>query len=277
MPMSWGEMTGSGKHGLGRADEGLRVLFRPMMDLASGRITQVTPVVSTPEGASLSPAEVWARWPDLGFVLLAKVAAEVARWRAEGSPLVLVVPMATRLLDERLARTLYGAVRDVELSVEDLVVDVEASVFADEDRTARWAVQDLTSVGARVAARGFGEGPWPIPGMLEAGASELVLDMDAFKVDGDGEPSASAALAAGRALGWTTRAVNVTRVAELAFLAKVGCTTVHGDRLAPAATGDELTAHLAAQRMATATAAGDTRSSGAGPAPVDTEAVTDAS
>lgn len=236
-----------------RTDDGLRILFKPLMNLASGRITSVMPIVSTPDGASFSPADVWERWPDLGFQLLAKVALEVARWRDEGSPLVLVVPMATSLLDERLARNVYTAVRDAEMSIEDLVVDVDAAVFGDPDRSALWAVQDLTSVGATVAARGFGEGPWPVPGMLEAGASELVIDVDAFKVggDGDGRGPAAAIVAAGKALGWTTRAENVTKVAELGFLAEVGCDTVQGDRLAPAATGDALTAHLAAQRAAT--------------------------
>ena len=227
------------------------------MDLASGRITAVSPVVSTPEGASLSPAEVWGRWPDLGFALFEKVAREVARWRDEGSSLLLVVPMATALLDERLARTVYASVRDAGLSIEDLIVDVEAEVFADDDRSAVWAVQDLTSVGARVAARGFGEGAWPVPGMLEAGATELVLDMDSFKVDGDGQMPASAVLAAGHSLGWTTRAVNVSKVTELGFLSKAGCHTVQGDRLAPAASAEALTAHLEAQRAATTASSGN--------------------
>lgn len=232
-------------------DGGLRVMFRPVMSLATGRITAVAPVVSSADGATFSPADVWERWPDLGFQLLERVASDVARWRDEGSPITLIVPMASSLLDERLARKAYEALRNANLSIEDLVVDVDASVFADDDRTAVWAVQDLTSVGARVAAAGFGEGAWPIPGMLEAAASEVVIDMNAIKLPGDGEAPATAIVAAAKALGWATRAVNVTRVAELGFLTRVDCGSAQGDRLAPATTTEGMAEHLRAQRAAT--------------------------
>ncbi|MGI8792249.1 MAG: EAL domain-containing protein [Acidimicrobiales bacterium] len=232
------------------ADGGLRLLYRPVMNLSNGRITAVSPVVSTGDGASLTPADIWDRWPDLGFELLERVASDVAQWRDAGSALTLIVPVTASLLDERLARNMYASLRNAELSMEDLVVEVDAEVFGDEDRTALWAVQDLTSLGARVAASRFGEGPWPVNGMIEAGASQLVLDMNSVKVPGDSDALAAAIVSTGKALGWAVRAENVTRVAELSFLTKIKCEFAQGDRLAPATAAEGITAHLQAQRAA---------------------------
>jgi diguanylate cyclase (GGDEF)-like protein/PAS domain S-box-containing protein/excisionase family DNA binding protein len=248
------------EQGLRRAltDGELRLHYQPIIDLESGTITAVEAFVrwQHPEHGLLAPAQFLAAADasglavPLGAEILSLACRELAGWQAlldadgrQELPSVHVNVSARHFAAPGLAGTVLRALQAADLAPERLVLEIAETMFTGEGQPAMAQIDDLRSVGVRIALDRFGTG-------YSSLAAVRALPFDALKVDAsllselaEGSPASmmtrdvrlfEAIVGIGCSLGLPMTAAKVETEQQLRLLRSMGLTRAQGELFAPA-------------------------------------------
>jgi diguanylate cyclase (GGDEF)-like protein/PAS domain S-box-containing protein len=220
----------------------LRLLYQPVYEIATGRMTSVEALVrwEHPTRGSVSPvqfiplAEESGDILEIGAWVLEEACAQVAAWRREGADPQLAVSVnvsVTQLgqdgLIERVAETLarHG------LDSGALILEVTESVLAADLDLVQIQLSALTALGVRLALDDFGTGYSSLGYLQHFHLDTLKIDRTFLATTSDPEQQeailrAIVGLAHSRLM--TTVAEGVETAEQLDMLRRLGCTSVQG-------------------------------------------------
>ena len=260
------------EQGLRRAltDGELRLHYQPILDLSTGTIVAVEAFVrwQHPEHGLLAPAQFLAAAEasglavPLGAEILSIACCELASWDdvlGEGHdrplPAVHVNVSARHFAAPGLAATVSSALRRSGLAPHRLVLEVAETMVTGEGQLAIEQLDDLRSVGVRIALDRFGTGYSSLAAIRQLPFDALKVDSSFLTELGDGAPSelpAGAPAAAmtrdarlieamigiGHSLGLAMTAAKVETEGQLRLLRSLGLDRAQGELFAPPLSGD---------------------------------------
>lgn len=216
--------------------------YQPKVDLKSGRVVGFEALLRWRDGAGRlrSPADLQAAFEDLHVAaelsdrMLARVVADMARWRGEG---VAFGSVAVNVSNAEFGRgDLTGRVLDrlelAGLPADKLELELTETVLLGErgvevERTLR----ELADAGVRVALDDFGTGFASLVHLRRFPIHVIKIDRS-FTAGVCGDPGAAAIVRAlvglGRDLGIETVAEGVETSDQFRWLREVGCTLGQG-------------------------------------------------
>ena len=224
-------------------DRQLQVEYQPVVDLATSSVTGVEAVFSwcqagepIPVGEVLAVAEESGQIIELGGWLLREATKQVAKWRAGGTAIGLVVRVCARQLSSLgFASSVISALDDAGLPAQALTLAVDERVLIEAGAMLRSELAGLRGAGVRLAIDDFGT--------AHASLSYLrQLSVDALKIGGSltaglgTDPTltllTSAISGLARELGIETIAAGVERPEQVELLQAMGCGLGQGSWLA---------------------------------------------
>ncbi|MFG1608771.1 putative bifunctional diguanylate cyclase/phosphodiesterase [Actinoplanes sp. NPDC049265] len=212
----------------------LRVLFQPMIDLASGRPVGAEALVRWhhPTRGLVSPldfiplAERTGTINGIGRYVLEQACREVRAWQQTTPHLYASVNLSPRQLqDSALVGDVLGVLERTGLAPKDLVLEITESAIIDE-RVAIPALTELRAHGVRVAIDDFGTGYSSLQYLARLPVDILKIDRSfVAELDGTSQGSAitEAVIRLSQVLHLTTVAEGIETSAQAAELAMLGC------------------------------------------------------
>jgi diguanylate cyclase (GGDEF)-like protein/PAS domain S-box-containing protein len=220
----------------------LRLLYQPVYEIATGRMTSVEALVrwEHPTRGTVSPvqfiplAEETGDILEIGAWVLEEACAQMAAWRRQGadpglsvSVNVSVAQLGQDGLIERVADTLalHG------LDAGALILEVTESVLAADLDLVQIQLSALTALGVRLALDDFGTGYSSLGYLQHFHLDTLKIDRTFLATTNDVEQQeailrAIVGLAHSRLM--TTVAEGVETTEQLDMLRRLGCTAVQG-------------------------------------------------
>ena len=251
------------EQGLRRAltDGELRLHYQPIIDLSTGTIGAVEAFVrwQHPDHGLLAPAQFLAAAEatglavPLGAEILSLACAELARWEralaADGlpAPAVHVNISARHFAAPGLASTVSRALRSSGLEPDRLVLEIAETMFTGEGQHALAQLDDLRSVGVRIALDRFGTGYSSLAAIRQLPFDALKVDSSFLTELGYGtRPSTStrdallieAMIGIGHSLGLPMTAAKVETEQQLQLLRSLGLDRAQGELFAPPLSAD---------------------------------------
>lgn len=202
-------LTGEVRQLLGRTtpDVGqLVVHYQPLVELVSGVVVGAEALVrwQHPEHGLLNPGDFLELVntsgldSDLDAAVLRQVLDQLARWRAEGHPVVPVSVNLTRssLLDPHLAQTILAGLDAAGLEPAVLDVEITEHEHLPDDGTVAEVLHVLKSAGIGVHLDDYGTGYTSLDYLRRFPISVLKLDRSVVCAVADGDDKLVAGLAA---------------------------------------------------------------------------------
>ncbi|MEA2221630.1 MAG: hypothetical protein QOH83_6 [Solirubrobacteraceae bacterium] len=240
------------EQGLRRAltDGELRLHYQPILDLHSGAIVAVEALVrwQHPDHGLLAPAQFLAAAEatglavPLGAEILSIACRELARWKRVLGDATTTLPVMHVNISARhfaapgLAGAVSRALQRSGLEPAKLVLEIAETMFTGDGQAAVAQLDDLRSVGVRIALDRFGTG-------YSSLAAVRQLPFDALKVDssfltelGAGTRDArlvEAMIGMGHSLGLPMTAAKVETAEQLRLLRSLGVDRAQGELFAP--------------------------------------------
>ncbi len=233
--------------------------YQPIVDIASGRVASVEVLARWhhPERGAISPelfvpiAEESGCVGDLLTRLLAHAAADfplIAACDPTRSLSLAINVSSSQLTSDPLIGAIRGLVEGLDVEPGRIVVEISESALSGAAESYLARVTELRALGVRISLDDFGTASTSIAQLRSLPIDQIKLDRSF--VDGLGEASADAALAAGvlplaRALGIEVVAEGIETEGQLAHLFALGYRQGQGYMLArpgPAADAAELVA-----------------------------------
>jgi diguanylate cyclase (GGDEF)-like protein/PAS domain S-box-containing protein/excisionase family DNA binding protein len=230
-------------------DGELRLHFQPILDLRSGTIVAVEAFVrwQHPVHGLLSPAQFLAAAEatglavPLGEEILAIACRELAHWASvlgadAELPAVHVNISALHFAAPGLASTVSRALRRSGLAPDKLVLEIAETMFTGEEQAAMAQLEDLRSVGVRIALDHFGTGHSSLAGIRQLPFDALKVDSSFLTELGDGTRDAAlveAMLGLGHSFGLPMTAAQVETEEQLRLLRSLGMDRAQGELFAP--------------------------------------------
>jgi diguanylate cyclase (GGDEF)-like protein len=227
------------------ARDELAVVYQPIVDLATGRVTSLETLVRwhhpawgvVPPDRFIPAAESTGTIVGIGEWVLRRACrdmVEVNRDRAE--PLSVTVNVSVRQAqDPGFIRTVRRALADSRLPATLLVLEVTESLVMDPSAASAATLEELAGLGVRLSIDDFGAGHSSLVRLRELPVRELKIDGDLVRhldEDGTTRPIVTAIVALGRALGLAVIAEGVEEPAQLEAVRELGCDRVQGYLLA---------------------------------------------
>ena len=242
------------EQGLRRAltDGELRLHYQPILDLSTGTITAVEAFVrwQHPDHGLLAPAQFLAAAEatglavPLGAEILMLACRELAHWGdvLAGDPdvqppAVHVNVSARHFAAPGLAGTVSRALRHSGLRPDRLVLEIAETMFTGEGQIAMAQLDDLRSVGVRIALDRFGTGYSSLAAIRQLPFDALKVDSSFLTELGDGSRDArliEAMIGMGHSLGLPMTAAKVETEQQLRLLRSLGLDRAQGELFAPA-------------------------------------------
>jgi diguanylate cyclase (GGDEF)-like protein/PAS domain S-box-containing protein len=229
--------------GLARGE--FRLVFQPLVELASGRIVGAEALVrwEHPRRGTVGPAtfipvaEQTGLIVPLGRWVLTEACREAQAWsaaaeaRGADAPPVTVNISGRQFQEPALASHVAAALADSALVPHRLVLEITESVMLNDAEAALAKLREIKSLGIRLAIDDFGTG-YSSLAYLQRFPIDL-LKMDKSFTDGIGREAAESALARaivglGHTLGMGTVAEGIETEAQLARLREFGCDVGQG-------------------------------------------------
>jgi diguanylate cyclase (GGDEF)-like protein len=226
------------KADLGRAiDEGQLLLhYQPVVDLATGRITEVEALVRWrhPRRGLLSPANFIPLAEETGLIVplgrwvMDAAVAQLKRWNElpGGQDLVLAVNLSVRQLQQD---GIVSEVLDVldrhQVPPSHLIVEVTESMLVEESSEAARRIDVLRSAGVSLAVDDFGTGYSSLATIQRFGIDYIKIDRSFVERLGAGaEPDlVGTIIDLARQVGARTVAEGIEGNAQLVQLRSLGC------------------------------------------------------
>ena len=225
----------------------LSLVYQPIVSIESGRVCAVETLVRwqhpergmVPPGRFIPIAEEAGLIVSIGNWVLVEAIRQAAIWRrqADMPPFILSVNVSPRQLrDPNLVQTVQRALATHGLAATQLELEVTESAVMDDPDEARARLEQLTSLGVRLAMDDFGTG--------YSSLSHLrFFPFDTLKVDrtfmrGLGEDEQTTAIVRGvltlaRSLGLVVVGEGIETLEQLEHLRALGCDRGQGYYLAP--------------------------------------------
>jgi len=239
----------------------LRVCFRPVVGLGSGRLREVAalPCWPHPERGVLTADDLQPLASGSGALvpltawLLDDACRQLRRWSASspgGAELRLSISLSSeQLAMDELVEQVIDALQRHALSADRLVIGVSERTVVEHGESARVRLAELRRLGVRVSVEGFGTGYSSLASLRRTPVDRLTVD--ASFLEGLGRPGlegtmAEAVVALARSLRLEAVADGITADAQTAALVAGGCRLGWGPRFGPALDVAEVDALLAA-------------------------------
>ncbi|XVU22376.1 putative bifunctional diguanylate cyclase/phosphodiesterase [Actinoplanes sp. CA-054009] len=243
-----------------------RVHYQPLVELATGRIVGVEPLVRwqhptrglVPPGEFIPAAEGTGLIVALGRFVLRESCRQAAAWLAEFGPdcMQKLGPNVSvrQLHDPDFVADVRAALADSGLSHDRLVLELTESAVLRGPQVSR-TLRELHEMGVRLALDDFGTGESSLSLLRSFPASIIKLDksfVDGIELDEMGTPEAEARQAVARAviqlagaLGLDTVAEGIENQEQADRLQRLGYTLGQGYHLARPMPADAMTRLLA--------------------------------
>jgi diguanylate cyclase (GGDEF)-like protein/PAS domain S-box-containing protein len=234
--------------------------YQPRVKAASGRLSSMEALVRWmhPERGLIYPNEFIGLAEDTGLIsalgelVIEKVCAQLADWKAGGMAIVPVSlnVSAHQLRNERLAGFIRDCLRRHRIEPSLIEVELTESAMLDNSVTARRQLGELRDVGVKLLIDDFGTGYSSLAQLHQ-------LDVDVLKVDrafttaladGNGEVMFRAVTSMAEALDIRVVAEGVETAEQLRSLQRLHCDEVQGYLIARALPATEIPS-LIAQRF----------------------------
>jgi diguanylate cyclase (GGDEF)-like protein len=216
----------------------LRVLYQPLMHLASGHLKGVEALVrwEHPErgllgpGAFIGVAEETGRIVEIGAWVLREACRQAARWealRGDADPLWLSVNLSARQLqDPGLVPMVKDVLAETGIDPASLCLEITESVMIADAAASQAALAGLKDTGARIGIDDFGTGYASLSFLKSFPAD--VLKVDRSFVAGIGNhhadgPIVAAVINLAQMLGLTTVAEGVETPDQYEAVRALGC------------------------------------------------------
>jgi len=257
------ELAGGLRHAI--AGHQLELDYRPVAELATGRIRQVRASARWPRGdETVDSAELLGVAQDYGLVgalgdwVLAQACRQVASWRAAGQEIGLSVRCELRqVAGPRFVASVLAALDQADLPPQALTIAVAERVLLDSAAPIAAGLAGLRGKGIRLAIDSFGTG-YASLGYLRRSAVDAIM-IDASLVAGlETDPTLALLTAAivrlAHDLGIEVVAEGIERPGQRERLEAMGCRLGAGTAVAAPLAGDQ--SPQAARADAAATGAG---------------------
>ncbi|HWF81589.1 MAG TPA: bifunctional diguanylate cyclase/phosphodiesterase [Streptosporangiaceae bacterium] len=241
-------------------DHQVQVEYQPVVELATSLVTSVEAVFSwRPAGERIHAEELLAvaeesgQIVEMGDWLLREAIRQVARWRASGPAIGLVVHVSARQLSAPgFAASVLSALDAAGLPTQVLTLAVDERVLIDAGAMLKSELAGLRGTGVRIAIDDFGTGHASLSYLRQLSVD--VIKIGSSLTAGLGtDPTltllTSAISGLSRDLGIETIATGVDRPEQVELLKAMGCGLGQGGWLAgqlPASAVDPMAAGLAA-------------------------------
>ncbi|MBL7258440.1 putative bifunctional diguanylate cyclase/phosphodiesterase [Paractinoplanes lichenicola] len=237
----------------------LRVLYQPMIELATGRPVGAEALVRWhhPVRGVVAPldfipvAEQTGAITDVGLYVLEQACREARNW--PGEPYVSVNLAARQLQDPALVPAVLAVLDRTGLVPGRLVLEITESAVVD-DRVAIPAIEELRRHGVRFAIDDFGTGYSSLQYLSRLPADTLKIDRSfVAELDNDGKDSAitEAIVRLADILDLSTVAEGIETAEQEAELRRLGCHTGQGFLYARPLPPDDVRQFFAERRVTT--------------------------
>lgn len=219
-----------------------RLLFQPVVDLASGRVVAMEALVrwQHPERGLLAPGE-WLEVAERGPVIHAmgswvlqeacRTAMGWARNHGDAAPVMHVNVSPRQLATGRFPEEVAETLRRSGLPGSQLVLELTESELDRVRDSLRVDVHRLRATGVRLAADDFGTGYSSLTRVTELPVDMIKIDrrfVADMSTDGRSMAVVQAVLGLGQALGIQVVAEGVETVAQAEELRRLGCLSAQG-------------------------------------------------
>ncbi|MEY2655418.1 MAG: hypothetical protein RLZZ524_2446 [Pseudomonadota bacterium] len=215
--------------------------YQPQVDLRSGRVVGLEALLRwrQPDGTLWRPARFLPIAEETSLILhigewvVREAIGQLARWRAQGLPLVPVaVNVSTRqCLDRRLVRVVAEALAAHRIAPALLKIEVtESAAIADQGQL-RSLLAELRSIGVQVSMDDFGTGFSSLSHLRSFRVDQIKIDASFVRDisrDPNGAAIVRATIALAHGLGLPVVAEGVESDEQMAFLAEHDCDIAQG-------------------------------------------------
>lgn len=192
----------------------------------------------SPEHGFISPGRFIPIFENNGFItriddyMISHVAAQQARWLAEGKPIVPVSVNVSRahFADPDLAEHIAALVDEYALPHEYIEIELTESAFFDDKAALLETVRRLKRSGFDISMDDFGAGYSSLNSLKDLPLDVLKLDAEFFRGEADGrsEVVVSEAIRLAKSLEMRIVAEGVEKKEQVDFLAANGCDMIQG-------------------------------------------------
>lgn len=220
----------------------IEVHYQPRVDSRNGRIVGVEALARwthprlgpIPPPRFIALAEDTGLIDDLGRLVLRKVCAQLAQWKASGLSLrrVAVNVSSLQLRSRRLGATLRAEIDAAGIVPEELEVEITESMLVQDRDAGEQQLQEMRGMGVAVAVDDFGTGYSSLAYLAELPFDTLKIDRAFVQGMGDGTTPMAAIvrmiIGLAHALGKDVIAEGVETMAEVELLGAMGCHMIQG-------------------------------------------------
>ncbi|WP_129790543.1 bifunctional diguanylate cyclase/phosphodiesterase [Sphingosinicella sp. CPCC 101087] len=212
--------------------------YQPMVEATSGRIVSFEALLrwNNPELGQISPgkfipiAEETGMLGRIGEWVLRAACREAASWPSEVAIAVNVSPRQLR--DPGFIVTLVSALTQANLEPHRLELEVTETIFLELSGATQRALQQLQSLGVRLAMDDFGTGYSSLGYLRKADFDTLKVDRSFVHAMSTSDPESTAIIRAvvalAGSLGMKTVAEGVATEEQLELVRTLGCDLVQG-------------------------------------------------
>lgn len=220
----------------------LTLHYQPQVAAHDGRLAGVEALARwrDPQHGWISPAEFipvaesYGLIGELGRMALHEAAAQVAAWRAAGTPLpgrVAVNVSARQLEDAGFYEDTLAIVRDAGATPADIELELTETALMRDPQHAAELTRALVGAGFAIAVDDFGTGYSSLVQLKRLAVGKLKIDMSLVRdmlTDKSDCAIVEAIVAMGRSLGVVTVAEGVESAAHARALGAIGCSYFQG-------------------------------------------------
>ena len=241
------------------AEDRLRLLYQPIVDVASGRIVSAEALLRLvhPERGLLAPdafievAEASDLIVPIGAWVFEEACRQLARWQEVTPRMRVAVNVSARqvahlVVGEQVAR----ATTATGTAASDLLLEITERVLLSADDDVLAELRGVTAAGCGLAIDDFGTGYSSLTYLTRFPVTTLKIDREfvaGLGVRGEDTVVVAAVVGLAKSLGLTAVAEGVETVEQLAALGALGCHRAQGFHLGRPMTSDALLALLRAQ------------------------------
>lgn len=242
---------------------GLRLLYQPIVDARTGRISSVEALVRwhDPQRGLVSPLEFIAIAEETGLIVplgqwvLREACAQALRWREAGwGDMPVAVNLSARQFQEPgLDQAVAQALQATGCPPALLQLELTESCIMEPAEQALQTMRRLTDLGVQLAIDDFGTGYSSLSQLKRFPVCKLKIDrafVSDLGQDGSGEALVDAIVALAQKLGLRTVAEGVETGTQAAWLGHQGCDELQGYLFSPPCTPEALERWLHARALA---------------------------
>lgn len=233
-------------------DEGLRLVYQPIYEAASGRLVGAEALVrwDHPTRGILAPDVFIGLAEERGLIeqLGVWVLRSACRFAARSSvPWVAVNVSPLQFRDEHLARRILDILAEAGLPARRLEIEITEGLLLQNSPVVQSTLMHLRAAGVRVALDDFGTGYSSISYLRTYGVDKLKIDRSFVNQLGEGkdiDKIVKSIIDLASAMHMKVTAEGVETISQRDILVQMGCNQVQGFLLSRPVSGEDLDRNL---------------------------------